>query len=174
MSINHSEDCDSCYNLDDAVVSCPETFSPNSPVWRGYGLDRYGVSAYGSPTEVLPVVKRDYFALLSGYNVKHQNDRKKPYEFGDKLYVYSSAENKAYKANKCTVGYPINIENLKIADLTASIDTKRVTNDLTASVVSITPAFEYGKTLTLMLNASDFAGNVMPEFTITFTIQERD
>jgi hypothetical protein len=174
MSINHDEDCDSCYQIEDALVSCPETFTPNSPVWLGYGLDRYGLSAYGSPTVVLPVVKRDYFTLLSGYHVKHQNDRKSPYEFGDKLYVYSSTENKAYKANKCTVGYPIHIESLKIADLTASIDTKRLTEDLTASIFVLSPAFEYGKTLTLVLNASDYAGNALPEFILVFTIEERD
>ena len=164
--------CDVCACIHDAEVSCPASFDENTPVWNGFGLDPYGTSAYGSPTNILPVVKRGVFGIISGYKLKWQNDRSQPFELGERVYVYSSAENKAYKKSECTTGYYFTIKNLKIADLGAFVDTKREKDDLPAFVNVLSPAFEYGKTLTVVLNAADYAGNQMEPFVFTFTVEE--
>jgi len=173
MSIE-TDTCETCSNIDNADIECDPTFSPSSVSWLGYGLDRYGPSAYGSPSDVLPVIKREVFALLSGYKVKYQHSRKEEDKFplNSRVYVYSSAENKAYKVNKCSVGYYVTVRHLKHTELTASVDTKHVTLDLGASVYILTPAFEHGKTLTMELNCIDNAGNQMLPFVIVFTIEE--
>lgn len=166
--------CDVCACIHEADVNCPASFDENTPVWKGYGLDPYGTSAYGAPTDVLPVVKRGVFGIISGYKLKWQNDRSQPFGLGERVYVYSSAENKAFKAGECTTGYYFTIKNLKIADLGAFVDTKRIVDDLGASVNVLSPAFEYGKELTLVLNASDYAGNKMEPFVFTFVVEEEN
>jgi hypothetical protein len=168
------QNCDTCSSVDNALVVCDPTFDANSVGWLGYGLDKYGSSAYGAPTDVLPIVKRGVFGILSGYQIKHINNRQDLYPLSEKVYVFSSAENKAYKKSSCTVGYYFTIKDLSASRLTASIGLSSGINDLNATVEVNTPAFLPGKHITMVLNAKDYAGNAMDPFTISFTLEERD
>lgn len=171
MAPEEKNSCDPCSNPLEVEVSCPETFTSSAVSWNGYGLDPYGSSGYGASTEILPVVKRGTIGLASGYKILYVRERDNPYENLAQVFVYSSAENKVHNKSDCSVGYYFTTKNISIVDLGATAQLNREVAFLYAEAITLSPAFEYGKTLTLELNAMDYAGNSMDPFIITFTIE---
>ena len=164
------EKCCNCLNpISDCY--CQVTFGDFFEGWEGYGLDPYGSSAYGAPTDVSPVIVRKAFTVLTGYEIKHYVDRGNPYKFNDIMEVYVYAANQEMQASDCFLSYKFKIEPIRKADLVALVTSTRQRNDLTAGINVLTPAFEYGKNITIEIEAKDFAGNLLPPFVFSFKIE---
>jgi len=132
-----------------------------------------GVNNYPGP---FPVTKTAQYLLRTGYGVTWYNRELDNYEkvfpFITNIQVLSDIKNFSKRAATGSVFYRFLTEDQPKADLSASIVSNIQTADLPAVVESDNPFFEYGKTITLEIQATDLEGNQLV-FTHTFTIEQR-
>jgi len=123
------------------------------------------------------VLEQDYY-LTFGYIVSYENYDKINYGFNNQIAVRMSAEN----LDSCPVfdayGYWFGTRQMNNRDLSAQIVGVEIepsgyssNNDLSASIYPHSNAYFYGKTFTVILNASDFDGNEMEPYEFEFEIE---
>lgn len=109
--------------------------------------------------------------LYWGYEVCYSGEEL-PYE--SKVQTRFNTQNQGCKTKKSTYVSSIYTEPFPNSDLRAEILAEGVNNvTLSGYIESINPFFEYGKTMNLVLEAADFAGNKLL-FSWSFTIEDAE
>lgn len=146
------------------------------PTWYGYGLDAYGLSPYGSVWQRTYVRDTADYELLYGYEVKWEpTDRTGWFPLNTDVVVISSAANEARKRNTATAYYKFKVRGLVQCNLPVFITgvPGTPTANLGASLSVNSPHYEWGKTMTLVFEAADHAGNKLGPVTISYVLENR-
>lgn len=129
-----------------------------------------GVLTYTVHAEsIIGEVEEKDFYLLYGYNV--ELNELIDWGYNEHVVVRLEAENLAFCPNKVAEAFDFTTLDLKSFNLSCKINPIGYV-DLPATISPQSTVFYYGKTYTIKLkNVKDFAGNVMPDFEYTFTIE---
>lgn len=129
------------------------------------------VHAENLRTPSCPVFKEELYQLSYGYKVT---------VIPEELYEYDAEVTQLIEAGTidrnvlvATEPYIFKTHAVHSKDLTASIDTRRRTKDLEATIAPVAPYFYYNKLITVRVEASDLDGNVMEPFEFTYRIAKK-
>lgn len=122
----------------------------------------------------------EFFYLTYGYIVEYNNIEDEPgsidFEFGKKVAVRVTAENNASCPQSSTLAWDFSSREKHNSDLQASI-TGRFhsldTEELSAKIYPNSSAYFYGKTMRIVVEAKDFAGNKMEPFVLVYKIENK-
>lgn len=130
-----------------------------------------GVLTYSIHTEnIIGEVEEKDFYLLFGYNL--QVDEVIDWGANNKVVVRVEAQNLVFCPNLEGEAFDFTTVDLKSFNLNCTIRPVGFV-DLPIQIFPQSAVFFYGKTYTVKLqNVKDFAGNVMPDFEYTFTIED--
>jgi hypothetical protein len=123
------------------------------------------------------VLEKDYY-LTFGYLVEYENHPRigMNYDYNTKVTVRVTAENYASCPKLSSDGHRFITEQRKNVDLGASIVGMfhaDDVSDLSAEIYPESTAYFYGKTFEVVIEAKDFAGNIMPNFILTYKIEDK-
>lgn len=125
---------------------------------------------------VFPVIIEETFVLRPGYKAIWENrdgdQSESIFPYLTYIQVLADAFNFAKVSRKDSLFYRFFTEHQASTDLGATIESNIKVADLSATLTSINPFFEYGKTITIEVEASDLEGNTLI-FTHTFTIEQK-
>jgi hypothetical protein len=120
-----------------------------------------------------PVIREQQFTLRPGYDVRWLNKLEAAeggpetvFPYLTNIEVLTDVNNFAKTFGESSAFFTFLVESQASASLGATIVSNIKTADLPAIVESLNPFFEYGKTMTLELFATDLAGN---KFSLTHT-----
>ncbi len=126
-----------------------------------------------------PVIAEETFVLRPGYDVVWQNKTEDvtggpevTFPFVTNVQVVLEAKNFAKNFGTGSEFFRYLTESQSIANLGARLESNINTADLTAVLTSNNPFFEYGKVITVEIEADDFEGNPF-RFTHTFKIEPK-
>ena len=171
------------FKVDGAIV--PVTFSG---IEDGYRMFYDPVDDFGSlngPTIFTAhaennngnILEENYY-LTFGYVVEYKNYSRigLNYGYNTKVTVRITAENYASCPKLSSDGHRFITEQRKNVDLGASIvgifHADDVSN-LSAKIYPTSTAYFYGKTFEVVINAKDFAGNIMEPCVLTYKIEDK-
>lgn len=118
------------------------------------------------------IYKQFSSTLLWGYEVCY--DPEGPFKHGAHVPVVIKATDLGFHSKQKAIAYEFSTMVLKHSDLFAEITPiKPEEADMFATLLANTPFFEYGKEMTLEVQASDFSGNLL-NYKWKFTIKGRD
>lgn len=125
-----------------------------------------------------PVIQEQQFTLRPGYEVRWPNRTEDAaggfetiFPYITNIQVLTEIKNYAKKYGEASAFFRFLTEEQHKSDLGAIIISNIEVADLPATLVSINPFFEYGKTMTLEIEADDLEGNQF-RLTHVFVIQE--
>ncbi len=126
-----------------------------------------------------PVIKEEEYTLRPGYEVVWPNKTldtvggpEQTFSFVENVPVLVEAKNFARNYSAGAEFFRFLTENQPKSDLGAYLESSTKTADLGAALESINPFFEYGKTITVEIEAEDYEGHQLV-FTHTFIIEPR-
>ena len=121
-----------------------------------------------------------YFYLTYGYIVEYNNIENDPYsidfDFDKKVAVRVTAENNASCPQSSTLAWDFSSRGKHNSDLQASIIGRfhsLETEELSAEIYPNSSAYFYGKTMRIVVEAKDFAGNKMEPFVLVYKIENK-
>lgn len=144
------------------------------PTWLGYGNDSYGSSPYGSVWPSAYITKTEDYELLYGYEIKwEQPSRSDRFPLNYEVIVSTETDNEARLLGSSSTVYKFTTRGLVKSNLGATIQSTPGVqiSDLGASLGVISPHYEWGKQITLVLEVSDYAGNKLGPVTIIYTLE---
>lgn len=123
------------------------------------------------------ILEEDYY-LTFGYLVEYENHPRigMNYDYNTKVTVRITAENYASCPKLSSDGHRFVTEQRKNVDLGASIVGMFHADDvsnLSAEIYPVSTAYFYGKTFEVVIEAKDFAGNIMEPFVLTYRIEDK-
>lgn len=122
-------------------------------------------------------LEEDFF-ITFGILVEYENYINSGLDFGfnNSVVVRVLAEDMASCPTLGSLAWTFDSKDLENRDLTADITVLSLDQgekDLSASVVSLSTAFFYGKHFEVVVTARDFSGNDMEPFVLNFTIEDK-
>jgi hypothetical protein len=125
-----------------------------------------------------PIIQEQQFTLRPGYEVRWPNKTEDQeggpesiFPYITNIQVLAEIKNYAKKYGEASAFYRFLTEGQHQANLGAIIISNVEVADLPATLTSLNPFFEYGKTMTLEIEADDLEGNQF-RLTHVFTIEE--
>jgi hypothetical protein len=116
-----------------------------------------------------PVSVDQYYNIYQGFNIKSFDNS---FSNNAPVEIFAGAENKVRNSNDYFYNYKFYTRSIQTKELTASITGVIKNTDLSASIEPVAPVHEYGKTITVIIVATDEQGNTLnKEF--SYTIEDR-